>query len=167
LATEIAALGARIRRTEDTLAIYELKARYGDLVDGRYVKGAVADDERLDTISSEIAELFTPDGIWNGGPGLGVTIGREAIAAKMRTTTLVFSRHLFIKPLIRVDGDNASGRWDLLCPCTAADGRSMWMCGYEDDEYARSDDGRWLHRSMQLTTVFYSPTDPGWGDIFK
>ncbi len=167
LATEIAALGARVRRTEDTLAIYELKARYGELVDGRYVKGSVADDEHLDTISNEIAELFTPDAVWDGGPGLRVAVGREEIAAKMRNTTLVFSRHLFVKPRIDLDGDHASGRWDLLCPCRSADGTSMWMCGYEDDEYARADDGRWLHRSMRLATVFYSPTDPGWGDIFR
>ncbi len=79
LATEIAALGVRIRRTEDTLAIYELKARYGELVDGRYVKGSVKDDESLDRISREIAELFTSDAVWNGGPGLGVAVGREAI----------------------------------------------------------------------------------------
>ncbi len=167
LAREVAALGVRVRRTEDTLAIYELKARYGELVDGRYVKGSVTDDESLDRISNEIAELFTPDAVWNGGPGLGVVVGREAIAAKMRSTTLVFSRHLFVKPRIDVDGDNASGRWDVLCPCKAADGTSMWMCGYEDDEYSRSADGRWLHQAMRLTTVLYSPTDPGWGEIFK
>jgi hypothetical protein len=167
LASEIAGLSERVRRTEDVLAIYELKAAYGELVDERYVRGSVADQERLHAISHDIAGLFTADAVWNGGPGLGVAVGREAIAEQMRRTTLVFSRHLFVKPRIRLEGDRAYGRWDLLCPCKTADGTSLWMCGHEDDEYARSDDGRWLHRSMRLTTVFYSSTDLGWGDIFK
>ncbi len=167
LAAEIAALSDRVRRTEDTLAIYELKARYGELVDGRYVRGAVTDDERLYALSNEIAALFTRDAVWNGGPGLGTAVGREAIAEQMRRTTLVFSRHLFVKPHIRLDGDRAWGRWDLLCPCKSSDGTSMWMCGYEDDEYARDDEGQWLHHNMRLTTVFYSPTDKGFEDIFN
>ncbi len=167
LAAEIAALSARVRRNEDTLAIYELKARYAELVDERYVRGSVAPGERLQAVSTEIAALFTADAVWNGGPGLGIATGREAIADQMRRTTLVFSRHLFVKPRLRLEGDRAWGRWDLLCPCKTADGTSSWMCGYEDDEYARSEDGRWLHRSMRLTTVFYSPTDLGWGTIFS
>jgi hypothetical protein len=167
LAAQIAGLSSRVRRTEDILAIYELKARYGELVDDRYVRGAVVDEERLYAISNEIAALFTRDAVWNGGPGLGTAVGREAIADQMRRTTLVFSRHLFVKPRIRLEGDRARGRWDLLCPCKSADGTSLWMCGYEDDEYARAEDGLWLHQSMRLTTVFYSATDTGFEEIFK
>jgi hypothetical protein len=40
------------------------------------------------------------------------------------------------------------------------------MCGIEDDTYERSDDGTWRHRTMRMTTVFLSPTDPGWERIF-
>lgn len=167
LASEVAALSKRVRGTEDMLAIYELKATYGELVDERYVKGSVVAHERLHDLSIEIAALFTEDAVWNGGPGLGISVGREAIADQMRQTTLVFSRHLFVKPRIRLEGDRAWGRWDLLCPCKNVAGTSLWMCGYEDDEYARCEDGRWLHQSMRLTTVFFSPSDPGWGDIFK
>jgi hypothetical protein len=38
------------------------------------------------------------------------------------------------------------------------------MCGFEDDEYHLVD-GVWLHRSMELTTVFFSPVDQGWEQI--
>ena len=38
------------------------------------------------------------------------------------------------------------------------------MCGYEDDEYVRTDGG-WLYRSMKLTTLFMSPVDEGWTKI--
>ena len=137
------------------------------MVDERYSRGSVIGDDRLAVISNEIAALFTEDAIWNGGPVLGIAVGREQIAHRMRRTTLVFSRHLFSKPRIRLEGDRAFGRWDLLCPCKSADGNSLWMCGYEDDEYARGEDGQWLHHEMRLTTVFYSPADPGWEDILS
>jgi hypothetical protein len=166
LALEIAELRARVQLTEDTLAIYDLKARYGELVDQRYWRGNVVDDEHLAVVSKEIAELFTTDAVWDGGPTLGKAAGREAIADQMRQTTLVFSRHLFVKPRIRVQGDEAWGRWDILCPCKTADGESYWMCGYEDDEYVRTPASLWLHRSMTLTTVFFSSTEAGWDRIF-
>jgi hypothetical protein len=125
----------------------------------------VVDGADLERISNEIAALFTEDGVWDGGPALGKVSGRRAIAEQMRNTTLVFSRHLFVKPRIRVDGDRATARWDILCPCKTPDGTSQWMCGYEDDVYERDGKAVWLHSSMKLTTVFFSPTDPGWDRI--
>jgi hypothetical protein len=166
LALEIAQLRARVQVTEDTLAIYDLKARYGELVDQRYWRGSVVDPERLDVVSKEISDLFTTDALWDGGPVLGKATGREAIAERMRETTLSFSRHLFVKPRISITGDRATGRWDILCPCKTASGESYWMCGYEDDEYVRVGASVWLHQSMSLTTVFFSSTEAGWDRIF-
>lgn len=166
LASEIAELRARVQLTEDILAIYDLKARYGELVDHRYWRGSVVDAERLEVVSKEIAGLFATDSVWEGGPTLGRAVGRDAIAEKMRRTTLQFSRHLFVKPRISVVGDRASGRWDILCPCKTADGQSYWMCGYEDDVYVRAGASVWLHQSMTLTTVFFSSTEAGWDRIF-
>jgi hypothetical protein len=165
LAAEIAGLRARVQRTEDTLAIYELKARYAELVDSRYERGAVVDAGKLEEISRQIADLFAEDAVWDGGARLGEAAGRAAIIARMRRPTLTFSRHLFVKPRIRIEGDRASGRWDLLCPCRSADGSSILMSGYEDDEYVRGPHGVWLHQSMRLTTLFFSPAADGWGDI--
>jgi hypothetical protein len=165
LAAEVAELRRRVQSTEDILAIYDLKARYGELVDQRYARGAVVGDDRLEEVATQIAELFAPDAVWDGGPALGKAVGRQAIALQMRTTTLMFSRHLFVKPRIHVEGDRASARWDILCPCTSAGGTSLWMCGYEDDEYVRADVGHWVHQAMRLTTVFISPTDGGWNKI--
>jgi hypothetical protein len=91
-------------------------------------------------------------------------VGRPAIAARLAEPTLTFSRHLFVKPRLEVEGDRALGRWDLLSPCRRADGSSWLMCGYEDDEYSRVD-GVWLHRSMKLTTVFMARVEGGWGKI--
>ena len=66
-----------------------------------------------------------------------------------------------MKPEIQVNGERARARWDILSPCTTADGRPHWMASYEDDEYERID-GVWLHSSMKLTTVFLAPHELGW-----
>jgi hypothetical protein len=125
----------------------------------------VVGPEKLDEAARSIAALFTEDGVWDGGKALGVSTGREEIAERMRTPTLLFSWHYFLKPRIHVEGDRATARWDILSPCTTRDGTPHWMCGFEDDEYRRVD-GVWLHQRMKLTSVFLSPNDKGWQKIF-
>jgi hypothetical protein len=164
LAREVAALSRRVAASEAVLELHSLKARYGELVDQRFAAGEVVDAATMATVTVAAASLFTADGVWDGGPALGIATGRPAIAERLGQPTLTFARHLFVKPQINVEGDRAWGRWDLLCPCRRADGRSYLMCGYEDDEYARVD-GVWLHRVMKLTTVFMSPATDGWSKI--
>jgi hypothetical protein len=162
LAAQVADLQGRLDAAEGALAIHEVKARYADLVDARYDADGPVGPERLAQLAEAIADLFTPDAVWDGGPALGVAEGREAIAARMRAPTLRFSRHFFLAPRIRVDRHRAEARWQLLSPCTTADGTPRWLCGYEDDEYERGEDGRWRHRRMALTTVFLARADEGW-----
>jgi hypothetical protein len=164
LAAEVGLLRQRVESSESVLAIQALKARYGELVDRRFSAGAVIDESRLAGVAEAIAGLFTADGVWNGGPGLGEATGREEIARRLGEPTLVFSRHFFMNPRIEVDGARARGRWDLLSPCRRADGTSYWMSGNEDDEYAL-EEGVWLHRSMTLTTVFMTPVGEGWTKV--
>jgi hypothetical protein len=167
LAKQIAALRERVERSEAALAIHELKARYARLVDERYVRGAVAPAEVVAARAEAIAALFTEDGVWDGGPALGVARGRGEIAARMRAPTLAFSWHFFVKPRIEVLApDRAQARWDILAPCTRADGAPSWLVGFEDDEYARVG-GEWLHRRMRLTTVFMAPHATGWTTILR
>jgi hypothetical protein len=167
LADEIAALRARVERSEAALAIHALKSRYAQLVDERYARGAVAPADVLAARAEAIAALFTEDGVWDGGPALGVSRGRSEIAARMRAPTLSFSWHFFVKPRIEVlAADRARARWDILAPCTTTDGTPMWMVGFEDDEYARVD-GEWLHRRMQLSAVFMAPHATGWTKILR
>jgi hypothetical protein len=164
LVAEVARLQRRLDDCEAVLEIQALKADYGGLVDRRFSGGRPVDDESLARLADQIAQLFTEDGLWDGGPGLGAVTGRPAIAERLGRPTLTFARHLFVNPRIEVEEDRARGRWDLLSPCRRADGSSYWMCGYEDDEYARVG-GRWLHRAMRLTTVFMSPVGEGWTTI--
>jgi hypothetical protein len=165
LTRQVAELRVRLEAAEAVQAIQNLKARYAQLVDERYVRGKVAPEEKVAAIAEQIAALFTADGVWDGGPALGVSTGREQIAARMRAPTLVFSWHFFLKPQIHVDGDRARARWDILSPCTTRDGKPHWMVGFEDDEYARVG-GAWLHTRMKLTSVFLAPHETGWQKIF-
>jgi hypothetical protein len=162
---QVAELRLRLEAAEAVQAIQNLKARYAQLVDERYVHGKVAPDDRVAALAEQIAALFSEDGVWDGGPALGVSTGRAEIAARMRAPTLVFSWHFFLKPRIEVDGERARARWDILSPCTTKDGRPHWMVGFEDDEYARVD-GVWLHTRMKLTSVFLAPHETGWQKIF-
>ena len=155
------ALEMRVRALEDVDAIRGLKARYAELVDARYEGGRVVEPATLATLAGRIAALFTEDAVWDGGAALGVCRGRAAIRERMATPTLHFSWHYFVKPRIEVLGDDATGRWDLLAPCTTADDRAMWMAGVEDDVYARVG-GQWLHARMKLRVVFMAPHDRGW-----
>jgi hypothetical protein len=164
LAAEVASLRERVEASEAVLAIHSLKARYGALVDRRFVGGRVVDAATLQRLAGEAAELFTEDATWDGGPTLGSVTGRGAIAERLGAPTLDFARHLFVTPDIHVRGDRASARWVLLSPCRRHGGGSYWMCGHEDDEYQRID-GVWLHRSLTLTTVFMAPVGEGWTRI--
>ena len=150
---------------EAVQAIHNLKARYARLVDERYTRGKVASEDRVAAVAEQIAELFTEDGVWDGGPALGVSTGRAEIAARMRAPTLLFSWHFFLKPQVHAEADRARARWDILSPCTTKDNKPHWMVGFEDDEYRRVA-GEWLHARMRLTSVFMSPHETGWQEIW-
>jgi nucleoid-associated protein YgaU len=165
LTQEVAELRVRVEAAEAVQAIHNLKARYAQMVDERYVRGKVAPEEKVAAVAEQIAALFTADGVWDGGPALGVSTGREQIATRMRTPTLLFSWHFFLKPQIHVEGDCARARWDILSPCTTRDSKPNWMVGFEDDEYRRVE-GAWLHAHMKLTTVFLAPHETGWQKIY-
>jgi len=161
LSARIDVLERRLRRAEDHGEILNLKSRYGALADSRYTTRGVVATAELERIARQLCELFSEDAVWDGGAGLGVARGREAIYQRFLEPALGFTWHYFVKPLIHVDGDRAQGSWDILAPCTTADGRALWMAGYEEDEYARVA-GRWLHTRMKLTVVFMAPYERGW-----
>ena len=154
-------LEQRLAAVEDVQAIQNLKSHYGQLADSRYDRNGVVDSDALDRIARDVSTLFSEDAIWDGGSGLGICRGRQAIYERFREPTLKFSWHYFVKPRIDVDGDRARGSWDILAPCTSRDDRPLWMAGSEEDEYVRQG-GLWLHSSMKLRVIFMAPHDRGW-----
>jgi hypothetical protein len=133
-----------------------MKARYAELVDARFGPDGLVDHDTLVAVTTAAAALFTDDAVWDGGSTLGVAVGRSAIAERLQRSTLSYGRHLFLAPRIEVQGPEATGRWELLSPCTTIDGRSWWLCGTEDDLYRRVD-GAWLHARMRLTVHLMAP----------
>ncbi len=162
LSQRIEELEGRLRATEAVLEIANLKSRYGQLADRRYHRrGGLREPAELEALATQIAALFSEDAVWDGGKELGVARGRKAIFERFREPSLEFSWHYFVKPQIHVDGDRARATWDILAPCTTADGRAHWMTGAEEDEYARINDV-WLHTRLKLVPVFLAPYDEGW-----
>ncbi len=161
LSGRIDALERRVRRAEDYDELLNLKSRYGALADSRYTLQGVVAQAELERIARQLSELFSEDAVWDGGARLGLAQGREAIYQRFLEPAMGFTWHYFVKPRIHVEEDRAHGSWDILAPCTSAEGRALWMAGYEEDEYARVA-GRWLHTRMKLTVVFMASYERGW-----
>lgn len=161
LSERIAALEARVARVEAHAEILALKSRYGALADARYSRKGPRPQAEIDAVADQLGALFTDDAVWEGGGALGRCEGRAAIRERFREPTLQYAWHFFVKPEIRVDGDRATGTWDVLALITTREGRAMWMIGVEHDEYARVG-GRWLHTRMQLESQLMAPHDRGW-----
>ena len=157
-----AELEARLADVEAHRAILDLKSLYGTLADARYTRKGPKPQAEIDRIAEQLAALFTRDAVWEGGGPLGRAQGRSAIFERFRKPTLQYSWHFFVKPEVRVEGDRASGTWDVLAMITTTEGRALWMVGVEHDEYARVD-GRWLHTRMQLDSKLMAPYARGWG----
>ena len=75
LRTEVDGLRRRVEAAESVLAIQALKARYGELVDSRFVRGQPVDGAHLAVIGAEVADLFTEDGVWTAVRLSGVSTG--------------------------------------------------------------------------------------------
>ena len=161
LQQRIEQLEARLAEVEAVQAIHNLKSRYGQLLDSRYNEEGVVAPKELERIADAVTALFSEDATWDGGAGLGLCRGHEAIRKRFLEPALKFSWHYFVKPRIEISGNRATGTWDILAPCTSRSDRAMWMSGYEDDEYVKQD-GVWLHQSMKLSLVFMAAYDRGW-----
>jgi len=141
---------ARLQRLEDIEAVRQLKYRYTALCD---------EDFKADGI----AELFTEDAIWDGGP-LGRCEGREAIRAffGVAAARMPFAIHHVTNPLIEVDADRATGRWYLWQPCVVAEGnQAAWIAGRYFDRCRRQSDG-WRFEHVRIELRMFSPYESGW-----
>jgi len=111
---ELAALRRRVDAYESVLAIQELKARYGDLVDQRFTHGRVVDDDRLAEVAEAVAALFTEDAV--RVTPRGTFTGRAAIEKSFADGDYQFyhSTDLFINvDRVIADGNEVRsiGKW--------------------------------------------------------
>jgi hypothetical protein len=143
------ALEARVRVLLDIEEIKLLKARYAAACDDNYNADA-------------IAALFTEEAVWDGG-NFGRAEGRESIRRFFRHAPSIFpfAIHNVMNPLIRVDGDRATGQWYLLQPATRSGNQAVWLAAVYHDDYERVD-GKWMFKHLRVTSNFLTSYEEGW-----
>ncbi len=149
---DLVELTRRIQWLEDLEAIKTLKHQYCAYCDDSYD-------------SDGIAGLFVEDAVWDGGD-FGRCIGREAIRKFFQKAPKMLSlaAHQVMNPIIKVEGDRATGDWKLLQPCTleGKNGpRAMWLAANYHDEYVRTPAG-WKFQTLKVDALFFTPHDNGW-----
>lgn len=122
----------RIRRLEDIEEIRRLKSLYSHYAN---VGEGTGDAEKF-------AELFTEDCIWDLSHK--EFRGKQAIIDRLREIEKLnyVGVHFSLNPRIEVNGDEASGEWDLIFPVFPPGGRPLTtVCGYYWDRLRRTPDG--------------------------
>lgn len=120
--------------------------------------------------ASEIADLFTPDGLF-ATPEMQLT-GREEIRetlAHRQRLTRLRTVHQLSGVLVEVTGPTTARGWVTLClyrrfadtDTGAATDTQPALLGHYEDSYVDLD-GEWLIRSRHQHVSFRDPRDPGW-----
>jgi hypothetical protein len=145
-------LEQRLHYFEDLDAIRRLKTRYFEACDGGY--GGVASHR-----PTEIARTFAENGRWDGGP-FGVLDGRQAITDFYEKTPQMLAFTVLSEPIIEIDGDQATGRWNLLVYSEHA-GTARLTGGTHHDEYVRTAEG-WRIRYTRYQGAIHSTSPVRW-----
>ena len=142
-------LAKKVQVLEDVEAIKKLKCQYAQACDDNYNP-------------EKIAELFTEDGVWDGGEVWGVHHGKRKIKGYFAQVSkdVTLAVHYVIAPDITVKGDKAQGQWYGLVPATFH-GKAIWMSVFYNDEYVKMD-GKWLAKYMKVSCFFLTPYEEGW-----
>ena len=133
----------------DIESIKQLKARYCAFCDEGYNPDG-------------IAALMTDDCVWDGGI-FGRYEGKAAIHEFFSgaASLISFANHYVSNPVIDVDGDTATGRWDLWQPMVAEPAHeAQWLVAKYRDRYVRVD-GQWLFSEVNVMVKALSPYADG------
>jgi len=116
---------------------------------------------------AKLGPLFTDDAVWTSEI-FGHHEGRAAIEEFFGgvSSDIVFAAHLALNGIIDVDGDNATGQWRLLMPCTLSENGqkvSRWMLGEYDEAYERHS-GKWYFSKVDVFMNFNVRADESWAE---
>ena len=145
-------LEQRLTRMEDIEAIKQLKAEYCDICD---------DDHNPDRITT----IFAEDGIWEGA-GFGKAQGHAAIRElfKKFQTLISFSQHQVLNPVIKIDGDRATGIWYFFGPFTFyKDNQAKWLAARYQDDYVKLN-GEWKIQHLRARGRMSTDYEKSWAD---
>ena len=158
----MATLEERITTLEAIEALKQMKAHYAWCADAKYTEDHQRKpQEEIDRIAWEQASVFTEDAVWDNGL-FGRFEGKQAIWEFLRATPWKFSVHMFMNPLIKIDGDTATGSWVIWEVATLdKSDQAVFLSVTLDDEYVNLD-GRWYTRQVQMTNRFLTPFEEPW-----
>lgn len=142
-------LEEKIQLLEDIEAIRQLKYNYCYTADAGDVEGWL--------------RLFTDDAIADFGHARyeGKNELRRFIA-DVFPSECAFTKHHVANPVIKVNGDQATGTWYVNCPATfKPTNEAMWIGGTYEEGYVRQG-GEWKCRSMVFKGNYFTPYDQGW-----
>lgn len=145
-------LEQRLTRMEDIEAIKQLKAEYCDICD---------DDHNPDRITT----IFAEDGIWEGA-GFGKAQGHAAIRElfKKFQTLISFSQHQVLNPVIKIDGDRATGIWYFFGPFTFyKNNQAKWLAARYQDDYVKLN-GEWKIQHLRARGRMSADYEKSWAD---
>ena len=113
------------------------------------------------------AATWAPEGVWD--MGRTKVEGREAIGETWKTimSGIPAVYHVYYNGTADLDDDagTGSGRWYVGEFLHMADGSTVAMYGYYDDEYLLID-GEWLFSTRTLTPLYRGPADMS-GDFLR
>ena len=135
---DMAELERRITRLEDIEAIKQLKARYCEICD---------DGHNPDRVTS----VFAEDAIWESAD-FGKAQGHEEIRELFRgfQKMFSFSQHNIMNPIVKVDGDRATGVWYIMGPWTYSETNDeKWFALRYDDDYVKVN-GEWKYQHLRV-----------------
>lgn len=145
-------LEERIDRLESIEAIRRLKHVYMNWCDLGYPP-------------AHLGPLFETEAVWTSAV-FGTHRGRAEIEQFFGgiSAQITFAAHLAMNFVIDVNGDEATGKWRILMPCTMMENGekvARWILGDYDELYVRKN-GVWLFRKIDFVVNFNVPALESW-----
>ena len=151
----IGALLKRLQNLEDIMEISRLKAAYCEAVDGGW--------DRRTHNGEAVAALFVKDGVWDAGKVGGRGEGHEGIVKTINSFGQIpFAFHRVTNPDIRVNGDEAIGKWHVIAYLSQPDGTPVMFVGVYRDKFVRTPQG-WKFKHLGGSAATYTSLREGWG----
>jgi ketosteroid isomerase-like protein len=146
--TDGTAIEARLKHLQDLEDIKALRHTYAYCAN--IINGQSSDIKGF-------AALFAEDATFD--VGVGVATGPAEIEQQMLDGAKQWwgAMHYMLNPLIRIEGDRATGQFTGLFALSSREGQEpMWLSNLYSDTYVRTPGG-WKFQSVRVRTAFASP----------